>query len=85
LIKFAEAGYDVAGNDLNPLAVEFCNARFRRRGRAAAAVVGDMADFRLRPKVDAAFNMINSFRHLPSERSARSHLECVARALRKGG
>ena len=85
LIKFAEAGYDVAGNDLNPRAVEFCNARFGRRGRAPAAVVGDMADFRLRPKVDAAFNMINSFRHLPSERSARSHLGCVARALRKGG
>jgi SAM-dependent methyltransferase len=85
LIKFAEAGHDVAGNDLNPRAVEFCNARFGRRGLAPAAVVGDMADFRLRRKVDAAFNMINSFRHLPSEQFARSHLRCVARALGKGG
>lgn len=85
LIKFAETGFDVAGNDLNPHAVEFCNARFRRRGFEPAAVVGDMADFRIRPKVDAAFNMINSFRHLSTEHTARSHLQCVARALAKGG
>ncbi len=85
LIKFAETGALVAGNDLNPRAVEFCNARFQRRQLPPPAVVGDMADFRLRRKVDAAFNMINSFRHLPNERSARSHLRCVARALSKGG
>ena len=85
LIKFAEAGYDVSGNDLNPHAVEYCNARFERRGRAAATVVGDMSDFRLPRKVDAAFNTINSFRHLRTEETARSHLECVARCLLKGG
>lgn len=85
LIKLAEAGYDVGGNDLNPHAVEFCNARFRRRGLAPPAFVGDMADFRLPRKVDAAFNMINSFRHLMTESAARRHFACVARALGKGG
>jgi SAM-dependent methyltransferase len=85
LIKFAEAGYDVQGNDLNPKAVAFCNARFTRRGHKPAAVVGDMADFRLRKKVDAAFNTINSFRHLASERLAESHLRCIANSLNKGG
>ena len=44
-----------------------------------------MADFKLSRQVDAAFNMINSFRHLPSEDSAERHLQCVARALSKGG
>ncbi len=29
--------------------------------------------------------MINSFRHLPDESSARAHLEAMARSLRKGG
>jgi hypothetical protein len=71
----------VLGNDLNPKAVEYCNARFRRRGFPPAAVVGDMADFRLARKVDAAFNPINSFRHLATERAAESHLRCVAAAL----
>ena len=85
LFKFARAGYEVSGNDLNPKAVEYCNARLARHGLAPAAAVGDMADFRLRRKVDAAYNTINSFPHLASEREAQSHLECVARALAKGG
>lgn len=85
LIHFAECGFDVSGNDLNPRAVEYCNARFLRRGLAATAVVGDMVDFRLRRKANAAFNMINSFRHLLSEESAESHLNSVASNLSKGG
>lgn len=85
LAKFAKAGYDVSGNDLNAKAVEFCNARLVRQGFPPTAVVGDMADFRLPRKVDAAMNTINSFRHLPSERAALDHLRCVARALAKGG
>jgi len=85
LAKFARAGYEVSGNDLNPHAVEYCNARLVRHGFAPAAVVGDMADFRLKRKVDAAFSTINSFRHLDSEAKAQGHLACVARALAKGG
>lgn len=85
LIKLAQAGFDVSGNDLNPKAVAFCNARFRRHGLQAPAVVGDMSDFRLKRKVDAAFNTINSFRHLPTEQHAESHLRCMADALSPGG
>lgn len=85
LIKLAQAGYQVSGNDLNPHAIEFCNARLKRNGFEASAMVGDMSDFRLRRKVDAAFNMINSFRHLPSEKTARGHFACIANCLAKGG
>ena len=85
LAKFATAGYEVAGNDLNARAVEYCNARLQRKGFPPTAVVDDMADFRLRRKVDAAFNTINSFRHLPDEHAAESHLRCVAAALVRGG
>ena len=85
LVKFAEAGFDVSGIDLNPLAIDYCNARFQRRGFDPAALVGDMADYRLNRKVDAAFNTISSFRHLPNEHAAASHLKCVADSLAKGG
>lgn len=85
LIKFAEAGYEVAGNDLNPKAVAYCNARLARHGFPPAAAVGDMSDFRVKKKHDAAFNMINSFRHLQTEEQAAGHLKCVAQALAKGG
>jgi hypothetical protein len=48
-----------------------------------------MAGFNLRDfggsrKFDAAFNPINSFRHLPTEAAAESHLQCMAAALAKG-
>jgi len=85
LAKFAAAGYEVSGNDLNAKAIDFCNARLSRHGFPASAKVGDMSDFRLRRKADAAFNTINSFRHLPSEQAAEDHLRCIAGALAKGG
>jgi SAM-dependent methyltransferase len=85
LFRLGKAGYDVSGLDLNASAVEYCNRRLVRHGLPATVWVGDMTDFRLRPQVDAAFNMINSFRHLTDATGARQHLESVARSLRVGG
>ncbi len=85
LIKLGRSGYDVSGNDLNPKAVDFCNDRLRRYELPESVVVGDMSNFKVKKKFDAAFNMINSFRHLATEVQARGHLECMARAMNKGG
>lgn len=85
LIKLAQAGYMVAGNDLNPKAVDYCNQRFKRHGLKPAATVGDMSDFTVKKPYDAGFNMINSVRHLPTEVHARRHLECMAKAIAPGG
>lgn len=85
LYRFAKVGYKVAGNDLNTKAIDYCNQRLARHGLPPTALVGDMCDFRLRRKVDAMFNTINSFRHLASEAAARAHLQCVAEGLRRGG
>ena len=85
MARLAKAGFDVAGNDLNPAAVAYCNRRLQRHGFPQSAVVGDMADFRVPKTFDAAFNMINSFRHLPSEKTALSHLKCMAQTVAKGG
>jgi SAM-dependent methyltransferase len=85
LAKLAGAGFQVGGLDLNPHAIEYCNQRLERHGFKPTTVVGDMADFTTKQPVDAAFNTINSFRHLATERQAKSHLECVVNALRPGG
>jgi SAM-dependent methyltransferase len=85
LYRLAKAGFRVSGIDLNRRAVEYCNRRLARHGLPASARLGDMIDFKLSRPVDAAFNAINSFRHLLTEQAARSHLHCMARALRKGG
>ncbi len=85
MIKFAQAGYKVSGNDLNVKAVAYCNARLRRHEFPASAFVGDMADFRVKQPCDAAYCPINGFRHLMSDRAAENHLRCVAKALAPGG
>jgi len=85
LYALARKGYEVTGLDLNPRAVEYCNRRFERHGMPHRAFVADMADFRIRPKCDIAFNTINSFRHLDSEAAAAGHFDCMARAIRTGG
>ena len=85
LFALAKRGYEVSGLDLNPKAVEFCNARFRRRGVDASVFVADMSRFTVRRRYDVAFNTINSFRHLGSEIAARNHLTCVGKAVRVGG
>lgn len=85
IYRLAKEGFDISGLDLNEKAVAYCNKRLARHGLNESVVVADMADFRLKRKVDAAFNMINSFRHLQSESAAKDHLTCVAASLRKGG
>ena len=85
IYRFAKAGFLIEGNDLNPHAVDFCNQRLLQHELPSAATVGDMTDFTLEQPVDAAFNTINSFRHLTTEKMAVAHLQCMAAAIRPGG
>jgi len=85
LVKLAKAGYRVSGNDLNEKAVAYCNNRLARAGFKPTIRVGDMSDFKLSRPVDAAFNLINTVRHLPTEAAVESHLGCVHDALATGG
>lgn len=85
LYRLARRGYEVGGLDLNAKAIEFCNRRLRRGGFAESTFVADMADFRVAKKWDIAFNTINSFRHLSTERQALGHLCSMGKAVRAGG
>lgn len=85
IYRFAHAGYSITGNDLNEKAIAFCNQRLVRHGLKPTGIVGDMTKFSITKPVDAAFNTINSFRHLQTERAAIDHLNCMADAIRPGG
>lgn len=85
MIRFAKMGFDVSGLDLNAKAIAFCNQRLSKYGFAETAFVGDMCDFQLQPLADAAFNTINSFRHLESHQQAADHLAAMAQAIVPGG
>ena len=83
--ELAHRGYRLTAFDLNPQALGFLRRRLARRHLQATTFAADMSDFRLARPLDAAYCPINTFRHLLTEQAARSHLQCVADALRPGG
>ena len=85
LNRFGKKGYSVAGIDLNQKAVDFCNRRLAKRKIEGRAFVGDMTDFEVDHPYDAAFNTINSFRHLTTHDGSVGHLNAMAGAIRSGG
>lgn len=85
LFRMAKAGYAAAGLDLNEKAVAFCNARLQKHGLKPTAWVADMCHFEVKKPFDAAFNTINSFRHLGTEKAAVEHFRAMAAAIRTGG
>ncbi|MCC9642331.1 class I SAM-dependent methyltransferase [Rhodopirellula sp. JC740] len=93
-------GHATCGLDLNEKAVAFCNERLERAGFRPTAIVADMCEFTaadFRPVLGkaktskttgpacVAFNTINSFRHVGSEKEARGHLQSMAEMVRPGG
>jgi SAM-dependent methyltransferase len=85
LFRMAKAGYGAGGLDLNEKAIAFCNARLKKHGFRETAWVADMCDFSVAKPYDAAFNTINSFRHLGTEKAAVAHFRAMAAAIRPGG
>ena len=85
LYRFGKADYAISGLDLNEKSIDFCNRRFKRHGLPETAFVADMCDFQLPTSCDAAFNMVNSFRHLGTEKQAVAHFNAMRDAMSVGG
>ena len=85
LFRLAKRGFEIGGLDINEKAVDYCNKRLSKHGIQQKVFVGDMCDFQLSQPIDAAFNTINSFRHLETEQQSLDHMNCMTRALKPGG
>jgi SAM-dependent methyltransferase len=85
VLEMASRGYEITGLDLNRRQLAYCRQRLKRRGLSAQLLEQDMTEFELPERFGAAFNTINTFRHLLTERAAQKHLETVARHLVPGG
>lgn len=85
IVELAARGFHVTGLDLNETSLQYARNRLKRRGLAGRLVTADMASFTLRRPVEGAYCLVNTFRHLLDEATARKHLQSVARALRPGG
>lgn len=84
-VNLAMRGLPVTAFDLNPTCVRETLRRLKRRRLAANVFTADMLDFQTSETFDLAHCLVNTFRHLTDEQSARCHLQAVARALRPGG
>ena len=85
LVRLAERGFAMSGLDLSHRNIEFLRQRLAARGHDAQLLVGDMTDFRVPRRLDAAICMQDSQGHLLTNEQLVAHLRCVARAVRPGG
>lgn len=81
----ARRDWEVTGSDLNGNMIDYARTRVVEEGLDARLSRADMADFRPRGKFELAHCLVSTFKYLLSAKEARSHLECVARALAPGG
>ena len=85
MIAMAQRGFDVRGFDLSEGMLELARRRLAEAGVVAAVDHKSMDDFCYRGRFDLMWNLVSTFRLLLEESQARSHLRCVAEALRPGG
>ncbi len=81
----AQRGYRVTGIDLSDGMLEFARQRVHDADLNATLRNADMANFHFNRKFDIAHCLVSTFKYLPDETAARSHLQCVADALKPGG
>lgn len=90
VLELASRGHACTGFDLSPVMIGYAKAKAKERGltRAARFFAGDMRTFATGRRLgtfDAAFNLINSIRHLSSDIAMVDHLRQVRSVLRPGG
>lgn len=85
----AAKGDRALGFDLKPEMVAYAKRSFRdMRAPRPRAFVADMRDFddgRRLPRIDVAFNLINTIRHLSSDAAMLAHFAAIARVLAPAG
>lgn len=85
LREIAKRGYEAIGLDLSPQMLEYLEDKGREEGVRIETVKADLADFKLRSKVDFAFIMMGTISYVDSNQKFLKHLDSVADCLRKGG
>lgn len=83
----AGRGGVVYGFDRSAAMVAYARGSLERRGLRGRVWCADMVGFEMPRgvRVEVAFNLISTVRHLESDEAVLAHLGCVARALRPGG
>ncbi len=81
----AKRNVRVLGYDINERAIQYAQRKLARQENQSTAIIGSMTEFCQPRTFDFAFNTINTFRHLMSEKEALHHLHLIAESLKPGG
>ncbi len=65
--------------------LRYARSRLARHGLRAPLHKREVDEFDFRHSFDLAHCLVSTFKYVRSERSARSHLQCVASSLKRGG
>jgi SAM-dependent methyltransferase len=85
ITELATRGYELSGFDLSQPGLRYLRRRLTRSRLYAEIFEAEMSNFRIGQPADAAYCVVNTFRHLLTEQAARGHLKCIAHSLRPGG
>ena len=85
VVELSRRGYHVTGWDLSRQAAEFGNRRLTAESHRSQILVDDMRSAKTTARVDAAYCLVNTFRHLLTEDDAVRHLKTVADCLQPKG
>jgi len=85
LPELARRGYFVAGLDANGQMLNYLEDKLVEQKAKHALYKQSMQDFTLNEKYDLAFCLMGSIHYLKSHQEYFSHLDCLAKAMKKGG
>lgn len=85
VVELARRGFDMLGFDTSEMALDYLRKQLAKRKLQAEVYRDDMTSFTVKKPVDAAICTFNTFRHLTTAETARSHLKSIAAALAPGG
>lgn len=85
VVELAQRGIKVIATDQSQASIDFAEKQLADRQLSADLHCCDMTEFAIPEPVDAAYCLVNTFRHLLTEEAAVAHLKSVANGLRKGG
>jgi len=83
--EMTRRGFDVTGFDRSDVMLDFARERLAKARLRARLGKGLLEEFSFRGKFDVAHCFVSTFKYLSTEKAARDHLRCMARALRPGG
>ncbi len=85
LREIARRGYHAVGLDLSGPMLTYLRRKAREEGVPIETIRADLTDFRLGRKVDFVFIMMGTIAEVTDNERMLHHLDCVARAVKRGG